>query len=95
MVRLPVCSSIVLQSPHVQKYNPFAYNLTEKSKSYKSILREREVTADFCYQTGPLTQLKEVKQTLTKHSMGITIIRGGVHIPVYKTHYISEKGGGI
>ena len=27
--------------------------------------------------------------------MGITFIRGGVQIPAYKPHYISEKGGGI
>ena len=46
---------------HIQKYKPFAYNLTEKSKRYKNILLEREVIADFCYQTGPLTQLKEVR----------------------------------
>ena len=54
----------------------------------------REVIADFCYQTGPLTQLKEVRLTSTKNNMGRTIIRGGVQIPVYKTHYIAEEGGG-
>ena len=47
---------------------------------------EREVIADFCYQTGPLTQLKKVRWTFTKHRMGGTIIRGGVQNPVYKTH---------
>ena len=42
----------------------------KKGKRYKNILLGREVIADFCYQTGPLTQLKEVRKTFTKHSMG-------------------------
>ena len=44
---------------------------------------EREVIADFCYQTGPLTQLKKVRQTFTQHTKGKTIIKGGVQIPIY------------
>ena len=63
---------------------------------------EREVIADFCYQTGPLTQLKrlkdlykKVRKTFTKHTKGENIIKGHVQIPVYKTLYTSEKGGGI
>ena len=50
------------------------------------------VIADFCCQTGPLTQLKrlgDLKQTY----MGKDITKGGVQIPIYKTQNILEKGG--
>ena len=36
---------------------------------------DREVIADFCYQTGPLTQLKRLKD-LKQHTWGKTLQKG-------------------
>ena len=44
---------------------------------------------------GKSARDKKVRITFTKHTKGITITKGYVQNPVYKTLYISEKGGGI